>query len=302
MQSKLLQAIEQLKTVIFDKEEQLKLSICCLLSRSHLLIEDLPGMGKTTFAHAFSQTFGLPLSRIQFTSDLLPADITGTTIVINQDQQTKFKVVRGPIFTSMLLADEINRATPKTQSALLEGMEEKQVTIDGKTLPLKEPFFVLATQNPFDQVGTYHLPESQLDRFALKISLGYPSEKAEMLLLKGGSTRTKIAQLPALFTPDEILTLQTNVNEVNIKDNVLAYAYRLIKFTRVYQGFKYGLSTRSGLLLIACAKSYAYIAGRDYVMPDDIKAVFPALVDHRLISNQSDQNAAQWVLSQVEVL
>jgi MoxR-like ATPase len=280
MQALIHQLRHQIDSVLLGKEHQVKLALACLLARGHLLLEDLPGMGKTTLAHCLAQTLGLSYKRVQFTSDLLPADILGAAIY-ERDTST-FKFRPGPIFTQVLLADEINRSSPKTQSALLEAMEEGQVSIEGRTRALPSPFFVIATQNPESQSGTFPLPESQLDRFLMRISLGYPSPQAERQLLEGLNPRERLRTLKPLASLENLAALQTEVAAVKASPAVLDYIQRLIAFTRQNPEFSYGLSPRGALALLMSAKAWALIAGRTYLTPDDIQAVLEPVVRHRV--------------------
>ena len=274
-------AIEQINAHILGKPNQVKLAIACLLARGHLLIEDLPGVGKTTLSHLLARTLGLEFNRVQFTSDLLPADILGVSIFERQSEQFRFHP--GPIFAQVVLADEINRASPKCQSALLEAMEERQVTIEGKTYPLPEPFFVIATQNPTDQVGTFPLPESQLDRFLMVLSLGYPDRAAERDLLLGEGKRVAINSLEPKLTSGELTELQQQVEQVEVSEPLVEYLQRIIDTTRQSPNFAMGLSPRAGLGLLRAGRAWALMEGRDFVRPDDIQAVLKTVVDHRLI-------------------
>lgn len=295
------QALRELNQVILGKEQQIKLAVTCLLADGHLLIEDLPGMGKTTLSHALARVFGLRYSRIQFTSDLLPADILGVS-VYEKDPESgvgRFRFHPGPVFSQVILADEINRATAKSQSALLEAMEERQVTVDGETRPLPDPFFVIATQNPASQSGTFPLPESQLDRFLMCISLGYPDEKAERELLEGRSRRAMAESLQALVTAAVLVECRTAVNSVRAAPAVLDYVQRLLAFSRYEGGYAYGLSPRGGIALVQAAKAWAFLEGRDYLTPEDVQAVLPAVVDHRI---QDAGGASRAMLSRVRVL
>ena len=273
--------LTQLNTVIVGKPAQVQDCLTCLLAGGHLLIEDVPGVGKTTLAHALARTFGLQFSRVQFTSDLMPSDLSGVSIY--ERGKEAFVFHPGPIFAQVLLADEINRASPKTQSALLEAMEEKQVTIEGETRPLPQPFFVIATQNPLDQLGTYALPESQLDRFLMRISLGYPDRLAERELLAGNDRRDMVDKLPALLSQSELQQLQDQVLEVHAAGPLLDYVQDLIAATRSGKWFLQGLSPRAGIAVVRAAKAQALLSGRDYVAPDDVQAVLPQTVAHRLI-------------------
>lgn len=281
VKEKLITLINQLNTVIVGKPAQVQDCVACLLAGGHLLIEDVPGVGKTTLAHALSRSFGLQFSRVQFTADLMPSDLSGVSIY--ERQSTSFVFHPGPLFAQVLLADEINRASPKTQSALLEAMEEKQVTIEGATRPLPVPFFVIATQNPHDQLGTYALPESQLDRFHMRISLGYPDRAAERELLRGADRRDMVDNLQAVLTPHELLELQQQVSQVHAAEPLLNYLQDLVAATRSGRWFLQGLSPRAGIAVMRAAKAQAFLNHRDYVAPDDIAAVLPQTAAHRLI-------------------
>ncbi len=281
VQHKLKSLLNQLNTVIVGKNLQIQDCVACLLAGGHLLIDDVPGVGKTTLAHALARTFGLQFSRVQFTSDLMPSDLSGVSIY--ERGKEAFVFHPGPIFAQVLLADEINRASPKTQSALLEAMEEKQVTIEGETRPLPQPFFVIATQNPLDQVGTYALPESQMDRFLMRISLGYPDRAAERALLTGQDRRGMVEALPSLLSLHELQTLQQCVLEVHAAGPLMDYVQDLIAATRSGQWFLQGLSPRAGIAVVRAAKAQALLSGRDYVAPDDVQAVLPQTIAHRLI-------------------
>ncbi len=273
--------LNQLNTVIVGKPAQVQDCVACLLAGGHLLIEDVPGVGKTTLAHALSRSFGLQFSRVQFTADLMPSDLSGVSIY--ERQKEAFVFHPGPVFAQVLLADEINRASPRTQSALLEAMEEKQVTVEGETRPLPVPFFVIATQNPHDQLGTYALPESQLDRFHMRISLGYPDRAAERELLGSKDRRDMLDNLPPLLMPHDLLDLQQQVLKVHAADPLLNYLQDLIAATRSGRWFLQGLSPRAGIAVMRAARAQAFLSGRDYVAPDDIVAVLPQTVAHRLI-------------------
>ncbi len=274
--SRLAAVIAQLDRIVIGKDEALRLALTCLLARGHLLIEDIPGVGKSTLAQALSVTLGLRAARVQFTSDLLPADILGVSIF------------DGPVFNSLLLADEINRAPPKTQSALLEAMEERQVSIDGTTRVLPDPFFVIATQNPVEQIGAYPLPESQLDRFLLAIELGYPDAAAERDLLAGGDRRRQVGALPALADPPTLLEWQREAAAVHVAPALLDYVQALLAATRgntggeTDAGARRGLSPRAGLMLLSAARAWALLGGRSMALPEDVQAVFPAVAGHRL--------------------
>jgi MoxR-like ATPase len=281
VKEKLQALLNQLNTVIVGKPAQVRDCVACLLAGGHLLIEDVPGVGKTTLAHALSRSFGLQFSRVQFTADLMPSDLSGVSIY--ERQKEAFVFHPGPVFAQVLLADEINRASPKTQSALLEAMEEKQVTVEGATRPLPVPFFVIATQNPHDQLGTYALPESQLDRFHMRISLGYPDRAAERELLRGNDRREMVEKLSALLAPHDLLELQQQVQKVHAAEPLLNYLQDLIAATRSGRWFLQGLSPRAGISVMRAARAQAFLDGRDYVAPDDIAAVLPQTTAHRLI-------------------
>lgn len=272
--------IRQAEQVIVGKPQQIRLALACLLARGHLLIEDLPGVGKTTLAHVLARTLGLEFQRIQFTSDLLPADILGASVY--QRESSTFKFLPGPIFTQMLLADEVNRATPKAQSALLEAMEEQQVTLEGATRPLPSPFFVIATQNPTYQIGTFPLPESQLDRFLLRIQMGYPDPQAERGLLSGLDRRELVADLQPQIQRSQLLALQEQVKQVFVSPALLDYVQAILKYTRESTRYVHGLSPRAGLSLLAAARAWALLHGRTAVLPEDVQAVLAGVVSHRL--------------------
>jgi MoxR-like ATPase len=266
--------------VILGKDRQLRLALACLLARGHLLIEDLPGVGKTTLAHGLAQLLGLRFQRIQFTSDMLPADILGVSIYDRESGAFNFHP--GPVFAQMVLADEINRATPKTQSALLEAMEERQVTADGQTRPLPTPFFVIATQNPAYQIGTFPLPESQLDRFLMRIELGYPDRVAERELLAGTDRREVLAGMAPCLSPAALLEYQEAVRGVHVSDALIDYVQALVAHTRESAEWQAGLSPRAALALLASARAWAWLGGRNHVLPEDIQAVLPSVAGHRL--------------------
>ncbi|MDO9205487.1 MAG: MoxR family ATPase [Methylotenera sp.] len=277
--------IAKTNEVILGKEQQIKLALACILAKGHLLIEDLPGMGKTTLAHTLAQVLGLQFQRVQFTSDLLPADVLGVSVY---DRNTaNFKFHPGPVFTNVLLADEINRATPKTQSALLEVMEEAQVTIDAVTYTLPQPFFVIATQNPSSQIGTFALPESQLDRFLMRITLNYPDAASERKLLQSNGGREQLAKLSAVIDSKQLQALQAASHEVHVSDALLDYLQAILQYTRQSAHFNAGLSPRAGLSLKQCAQAWAMLAGRDHVIPEDIQAILPSVAGHRLVSNNT---------------
>ena len=289
--TRLTSLLKQLNTVIVGKQAQVQDCVACLLAGGHLLIEDVPGVGKTTLAHALSRSFGLQFSRVQFTADLMPSDLSGVSIY--ERQKESFVFHPGPIFAQVLLADEINRASPKTQSALLEAMEEKQVTIEGATRPLPTPFFVIATQNPHDQLGTYALPESQLDRFHMRISLGYPDRDAERELLRGADRREMVDNLRAVLSPHDLLDLQQQVSRVHASEPLLNYLQDLMAATRSGRWFLQGLSPRAGIAVMRAAKAQAFLNERDYVAPDDIAAVLPQTAAHRLVPVSDAGRGAQ---------
>jgi len=266
--------------VILGKERQIRLALACILARGHLLIEDLPGMGKTTLAHTLAQVLGLDFKRVQFTSDMLPADILGISVYDRNDATFKFHP--GPVFTNVLLADEVNRATPKTQSALLEVMEEHQVTLEGDTRKLPEPFFVIATQNPEHYIGTFPLPESQLDRFLMRIELGYLDAHSERSLLKNSGGRDVIASLTPCVDTAMLTQLQNEVRNILVSDALLDYLQALLDYTRKSPQYSVGLSPRAGLALKQCAQAWALMQGRNYVVPEDVQAVLPGVAGHRL--------------------
>jgi MoxR-like ATPase len=280
MQDTIQRLLSQINRIILGKERQIRLALACILARGHLLIEDLPGMGKTTLAHVLARSLGLDFQRIQFTSDLLPADILGVSVFDREDGTFHFHP--GPIFSQVILADEVNRATPKTQSALLEAMEERQVTVEGQTRPLPEPFFVIATQNPFHQVGTFPLPESQLDRFLMRIDLGYPDGAAERELLRGRDRRALLDELRPVLTPDELMALQERVQAIHASDALIDYVQSLVEHTRRSPAFTLGLSPRAGLALLHAARAWALMNNRGMVLPEDVQAVLSAVVGHRL--------------------
>ncbi len=283
--------LDQLNTVIVGKPGQIQDCVACLLAGGHLLIDDVPGVGKTTLAHALARSFGLQFSRVQFTSDLMPSDLSGVSVY--ERGKEAFVFHPGPIFAQVLLADEINRASPKTQSALLEAMEEKQVSVEGETRPLPEPFFVIATQNPLDQVGTYPLPESQLDRFLMRISLGYPDRAAERELLSGKDRRGMVDALQTVMQPGELKQLQAQVQAVHAAAPLLDYVQDLIAASRSGQWFVQGLSPRAGIAVLRAAQAQALLSGRDYVAPDDVQAILAQTIAHRLIPVDSAARGAE---------
>jgi MoxR-like ATPase len=266
--------------IVLGKRHTIRLALACLVARGHLLIEDLPGVGKTTLAHVLAQLLGLRFNRIQFTSDLLPADILG--VAVYERNTGEFRFHPGPVFAQVVLADEINRATPKAQSALLEAMEERQVTVEGDTRALPEPFFVIATQNPLQQVGTFPLPESQLDRFLMRLEMGYPDRDAERELLRGADRRDLLADLQPALAPEALLSMQQAVPRVHVSEPLLDYVQALLDKTRRGGLYRGGLSPRAGLALLRGAQAWATLEGRDHVLPEDIQTVLPAVVGHRL--------------------
>lgn len=309
MKSTITDIIDSVGTVLLGKEPQVKLSLACLFAEGHLLIEDLPGMGKTTLAQCLSRILGLSYERVQFTSDLLPADILGAAVF--DRNISKFEFHAGPIFTQVLLADEVNRSTPKTQSALLEAMEEKQVTIEGETRPLPDPFFVIATQNPLSQAGTYPLPESQLDRFLMRVSLGYPDHRSERELFKGVNPRERLKVLQPVASIEQLKSIQARVKEIKASDQLLDYVQRIVDFTRFNENFSYGLSPRGALALLNASKAWAMIHDREYVLPEDIQALVPSVVGHRVHgrveagkqdSGVHTESIAEYILENVDVI
>ena len=305
MRNRLDQVLATINQIVLGKQNQVRLALACLLARGHLLIEDLPGMGKTTLSHALARVLGLSYQRIQFTSDLLPGDILGTSVFDRDSGQFVFHP--GPIFAELVLADEINRATPKSQSALLEAMEEGQVTIEGATRPLPEPFFVIATQNPASQGGTFALPESQLDRFLMRLSLGYPARAAEKSLLLGEARRELLPRMQQLLDHAELGAMQAAVAQVRVSDALVDYVLRLVEATRSQPQFGLGLSPRGSLALLGAARAWAFLEGRDYVIPEDVQTVLPAVAGHRL-RDQADPGGhgggalVQWLLREVPAL
>ena len=284
-------AAQAVSEVILGKQEQIQLALTCLVARGHLLIEDLPGVGKTTLAHAIAKVMGLEFQRIQFTSDLLPADVLGVSVY--NREQSSFEFHPGPVFSHFILADEINRATPKTQSALLEAMEEHQVTIEGMTRALPEPFFVIATQNPAHQIGTYPLPESQLDRFLMRLKLGFPDRDAERELLKGEERRDMIEHITPLLDAGKLLMIQKQAASLHAADALLDYVQAILEFSRQSPVFESGLSPRGGLALLNSARALALLEGHDYVLPEHVKRVLPAVANHRLVINADDLQQKQ---------
>ncbi|HSC81971.1 MAG TPA: MoxR family ATPase [Pseudomonas sp.] len=302
MRTKLDACLQSVNQILLGKEPQVRLALTCLLAGGHLLIEDLPGMGKTTLSQALARVLGLSFQRIQFTSDLLPGDILGTSVFDKDSGQFTFHP--GPIFAELVLADEINRATPKSQSALLEAMEEGQVTIEGATRPLPQPFFVIATQNPVSSAGTFALPESQLDRFLMRLSLGYPAKAAEKALLLGEARRDLLPKLEPLLGHVELAAIQALIPQIRASDALVDYVLRLVEATRSEPQFAWGLSPRASLALLAASRAWAFLGNRDYVIPEDVQAVLPAVVGHRLReradpSGHGGGSLVQWLLREV---
>jgi MoxR-like ATPase len=285
--------------IILGKDRELRLGLACVLARGHLLIEDIPGVGKTTLAHALAKVLGLSFQRIQFTSDLLPADILGVSIYDRDSGQFRFQ--HGPIFAQVVLADEINRAPPKAQSALLEAMEEQQVTMDGQTMPLPDPFFVVATQNPHDQAGTFALPDSQLDRFLMCLGLGFPAPGVERELLAGTDRRELLQRMRPAIETGVLLALQQQVAKVHVAPALMDYVQALIAYTRGHAGFRQGLSPRAAIALLRAARAWALIANRDAVIPEDVQAVLVAVVEHRLRGRDFPMSAGARLLEAVPI-
>lgn len=304
IQGRIEESVAEIGKVVLGKEKQVRLALCCLFAGGHLLMEDKPGMGKTTLSQALAKVFGLDYSRIQFTSDLLPADILGVTIY---DQSSgEFSFHKGPIFSNLILADEINRTTPKTQSALLEAMEEGQVSMDNNTMTLPQPFFVIATQNPISFAGTYPLPESQLDRFLMRLKIGYPDPKAERELLNNRDQRENIAHMKQTLSPADITHISERIPEVHATDTLLDYVQRLVAYTRQDNIFSFGLSPRGAMALIRSARTWALMHDRMHVIPEDVQMVLPAVVDHRLrsisdTSGRSGESYSQRLLNEVDI-
>jgi len=272
--------VSQVEQIILGKTDTIKLALTCLLAGGHLLLEDLPGVGKTTLAHALASGFGFSFNRIQFTSDMLPADILGVSIYDPSNQEFSFHP--GPIFSQLVLADEVNRATPKTQSALLEAMEERKVSLESDTHILPDPFFVIATQNPSYQIGTFPLPESQLDRFLMRLHVGYPDADAEIALLKGDDRRAMLSQMQASSSVDELKNLQSMVKRIHVSDDLLAYLQAILQFSRESELFDHGLSPRAGLAMLQAAKAWTAINGGSYVTPEALQYILPHVVMHRV--------------------
>jgi len=294
-------AVTAIEKIILGKPVQVRLAVCCLLARGHCLIEDLPGVGKTTLSQAIAHVFGLAFSRIQFTSDLLPADILGVSIF--DPEQQSFNFHPGPIFAHFVLADEINRATPKTQSALLEAMEERQITVEGTTRKLDQPFFVIGTQNPLDQSGTFPLPESQLDRFMMKIKLGYPDTDAERALLAGDNPRDRLEEISATTSLEQFIEIQQAASNIHCSQPLLHYVQDLIQATRNPGLFVYGMSPRAGLAVVRASKAWALMNGRNHVEPGDVKAVFGSVAGHRLTpADQHSKSTESMIESMLEAV
>src|SRR4051794_37577610 len=300
-QQKLKALLDQLNTVVVGKQAQVRDCVACLLAGGHLLIEDVPGVGKTTLAHALARSFGLQFSRVQFTADLMPSDLSGVSVY--ERGKEAFVFHPGPVFAQVLLADEINRASPKTQSALLEAMEERQVTVEGETRALPSPFFVIATQNPHDQLGTFALPESQLDRFLMRISLGYPDRAAERGLFSGADRRDMVEHLGNTLSPIELQALQEQVLKVHAAEPLLDYVQDLVAASRSGRWFLQGLSPRAGIAVIRAAKAQALLSGRDYVAPDDVQSILPQTVAHRLIpANDAGRGPVEQVRAMMDAV
>ena len=298
-------ATTALNGILLGKNTQVRLALACLFARGHLLIEDLPGMGKTLLSQALARVLGLSYHRVQFTSDVLPSDIIGSSIFDRETGGLRF--IPGPLFAQVVLADEINRATPKSQSALLEAMEERQVTIEGQTRPLPQPFFVIATQNPVTQGGTFPLPESQLDRFLMRITLGYPDPDAERELLRGGDQRARLANLDPVLDLPRLQAIQAAVDAVKVSEPLLEYVQRLVGHTRLGGAFAFGLSPRGSLALLHVARAWALINNRSHVVPEDVQAVVPGVVEHRLreaadFAGHGGGALAQRLLASVDVI
>lgn len=290
--------VTQISRVILGKDKEIRLALACFFARGHLLIEDFPGIGKTTLAKTLAKCMGLDFQRMQFTSDLLPGDILGVSVFDRNSGGFNFHP--GPIFTQIFLVDEINRATPKSQSALLEAMEEGQVTIEGQSRPLDTPFFVIATQNPMEQAGTFALPESQMDRFLMRISLGYPDRKAENRILKGEGSDRVMAELSCCMETTHVLKIQDEVEQVHTSDHFLEYLLNILEFTRTAPEFEIGLSPRAGLALLRASKAWAYVMGRDYTIPEDLQEILPWAAGHRLrFSAAPDHRPGDQVMNQL---
>ncbi len=290
-QSKLTETIRVASQIILGKEQQIKLALSCLLANGHLLIEDVPGVGKTTLAHLLAKLTGLDYQRIQFTSDMLPSDIIGVSVYERESESFKFH--QGAIFSQLVLADEINRATAKAQSALLEAMEERQITTDGHHYDLPHPFFVIATQNPNSQIGTFDLPESQLDRFLMRISMGYPDKASERLILSGGDPRQALVKVKPTLEQADLSALQQQVLDIHTSDALLDYLQAFILYSRNSSSFENGLSPRAGIAILKAAKAWALLEGRKHVLPEDLQAIIPSTVNHRLQSQDEIEPSTQ---------
>ncbi|MCX8033878.1 MAG: MoxR family ATPase [Thermodesulfovibrio sp.] len=295
---KILNIVSHLQSCLHGKEKAIVLSLISIFSKGHILIEDLPGLGKTSLAIALSRALALSFGRIQCTNDLLPSDITGLSIYNKNTGEFDFKP--GPVFNNIVLVDEINRATPKTQSALLEAMAEEQVTVDGKTYKLPKPFFVIATQNPIEFYGTFPLPEGQLDRFILKISIGYPGQEAEREILRRGSSREDLYKLESVIDKDEIIKIQDEIRKVYISDKIINWILDFIESTRIDNRILLGLSTRAGLAITYTSKTNAYFRDRDYVVPEDVKDIIPYVTPHRIILKDDSLSKEEVILSILE--
>ncbi len=305
MQNKIEDAVNEVSKIVYGKEKQIRLALCCLFAGGHLLMEDKPGMGKTTLSQGLARVLGLEFSRVQFTSDLLPADILGVTIY--DQNQAKFSFHPGPVFSNLILADEINRTTPKTQSALLEAMEEGQVSVDGETRKLPAPFFVIATQNPTSFAGTYPLPESQLDRFLMRLKIGYPDPEAERELLQSSEPRVTLDELKQCLSTEDIKILHEKIDKVHATDSLLDYVQRLVAYTRQDDKFSFGLSPRGAIALVRSAKTWAMMDDRNHVLPEDVQMVLPAVSDHRLravndSSGRHGEEYSQRLLNEVDIV
>ncbi len=302
IRSELKAVYDSLNSLILGKPQQIKLSLSCLLANGHLLIDDLPGMGKTVLSNSLARVLGLEYKRVQFTNDLLPADLLGGSIY--NKEMGEFHFIAGPVFSQLLLADEINRASPKTQSALLEAMEERQVSLEGKTRQLPNPFFVIATQNPLEQVGTSALPESQLDRFMMRISMGYPSRSAELEIFSGESRQKLLGEQINMISSEQFIQYQRSAEAITVSKHVLIYLYELLLFTRQSDLFVNGISTRGGLAVLHAAKSWAWLEGSEALMPEHIQAVFPFVAGHRLQAKEGGgyyESAGQQVIDSVAI-
>ncbi|HYW77763.1 MAG TPA: MoxR family ATPase [Gammaproteobacteria bacterium] len=293
-------ALTALERIVLGKPEKIRLALVCLLAEGHLLIEDIPGVGKTTLARALAQVLGLGFQRIQFTSDLLPADIIGVTVFEREHERFSFRP--GPLFAQVVLADEVNRATPRAQSALLEAMQERQASVDGISHPLPRPFFVIATQNPQEQIGTYPLPESQLDRFAMRLSLGYPQPAAERALYAAEDRRHLLERLEPTLTAEDVIALQARVGKITMAPALLDYVQALVGWTRDCERYHHGLSPRAGLSLVRLARAHALLEGRNAALPEDVQAVLPAAVNHRLEARRDERSGEEIARELIEAV